>query len=282
MTRGSPTAQRRRLGRLLRSLREQAGLNGEDAGAAVERSASWLSRIESGQAALRLRELRDLLGVYGVTDPARIASFEQLANAGRQRGWWSDYSDVSSTFARYVGLETDAAAISTFEDRVIPGLLQSPGYMRALFNLAVPAPSPEVIEARIQVRARRQQILREADRPRFSLVLDEAVLRRRIGGAEVAREQLAHLLDAIDRQHVDLQILTFAGGAVMPLHAFTLLQFSEDPAVVYIDTLTGGVWEEGDTRTGTYAEIFAYLLTIALDRPASRHLIQVAKDALDS
>jgi transcriptional regulator with XRE-family HTH domain len=282
MTGGSPIAQRRRLGRLLRSLREQVGRTGEDAAAAVERSASWLSRIESGQSALRLRELRDLLQLYGLTDQARITELEGLANAGRQRGWWSRYGDViPGAFARYIGLEADAIAISTFEDRVIPGLLQSPGYMRALFALGVPPPPAEVVESRVEIRTKRQELLRRAGRPRFTLILDEAVLRRRIGGEPVAREQLAFLLDAIEQEQVELQILTFEGGEVMPLHAFTVLRFDDDPAVVYIDTLTGGVWEEGNTVAGTYEKIFDYIRTIALPPQASRQYIQAAKDALE-
>src|SRR4051794_32457565 len=143
MTGGSPTAQRRRLGRLLRDLRERRDLNGDEAAAAVERSASWLSRIESGQAGLRQRELRDLLDLYGLTDAGRRTELEQMADAGRQRAWWSEYADaLAPSFLRYVGLEADAASILVFEDRVMPGLLQSPAYISSLFALAVPELTP--------------------------------------------------------------------------------------------------------------------------------------------
>jgi transcriptional regulator with XRE-family HTH domain len=278
---GSPTAQRRRLGRMLRSLREGKNLNGEKAAAAAERSASWLSRIESGQAGLRLRELRDLLDLYGMTDPARRADFERMATAGRQPDWWTDYADViDPAFVRFVGLESEATAILTFEDHAIPGLLQSPSYMRALFRLAVPQPAAKVTDAVFEFRTQRQNILQGDERPRFSAILDEAVLHRPVGGPEVAHEQLTLLLDAIDRELVEFQVLP-SRRERMPLHAFTILRFEDDPTVTHIDTLLRGVFEEGPTATETYETIFSYLRSIALDPPASRQVVLAMKDALE-
>ena len=278
---GSPTAQRRRLGRLLRSLREEKNLNGEEAAAAAERSASWLSRIESGQAALRQRELRDLLDLYGLKDQARRADLEQMANAGRQRGWWSDYTDVmDASFIRFVGLESEATTILTFEDHAIPGLLQSPLYMRGLFRLVVPALDAEVTEAWMEFRTLRQQLLREAERPHFTVILDEAVLQRPIGGSDVAHEQLSLLLDAIDGSLVEFQILPLSYER-MPLHAFTVLQFEDDPTITHLDTLSGGVFEETSAMVGRYEKIFAYLRAIALGPPESRRIIETLKEALE-
>lgn len=277
----SPSAQRRRLGRVLRSLRERANLTGEEAAAAAERSASWLSRIESGQSALRLRELRDLLDLYGAPGAAERETLERLANAGRQRDWWADYVDaLDASFARFVGLESEAATILTFEDHAIPGLLQSPAYMRALFRLAIPQPAAEVTKLAIEFRTRRQHLLQDVERPKFTVILDEAVLHRRIGGPDVAGEQLGYLLDAIDRGIVDFRVLP-TDNERMPLHAFTVLQFDGDPTVAYIDTLSGGVLEESHTATETYEKIFAYLHTITLDPAASRRVVQTLKEALE-
>lgn len=276
---GSPTAQRRRLGRALRSLREEKNLNGEEAAAAAERSASWLSRIESGQAGLRLRELRDLLDLYELNDPARRADLERMANAGRQRGWWTDYADVMDpSFARFIGLESEATTILTFEDHAIPGLLQSPAYMRSLFRLAVPPLATEAEESYFSFRVRRQEILRAHDRPRFAVILDEAVLHRRIGSPAVRHEQLTLLLEAVDREIVEFRILATSQER-MPLHAFTILRFEEDPSVTHIDTLFRGILEEASTATQTYEAIFAYLTTIALDPSASRQIIQDLKES---
>ncbi|WP_203933076.1 DUF5753 domain-containing protein [Virgisporangium ochraceum] len=264
---------------MLRSLREAANLNGEEAAAAAERSASWLSRIESGQAVLRLRELRDLLNHYRMDDPDRRAALERMATEGRERDWWTGYTDkLDPLFGRFVGLEAVASEILTFEDHAIPGLLQSPRYMQTLIRLAVPKPQPEVTEATIEFRTRRQGILHDEQRPHFVVILDEAVLHRRMGGQEVMREQFAFLLDAIDRGLVEFRILATTQER-MPLHAFTILRFEDDPAVAHLDTLSGGVLEEGHTAIETYETIFAYLRTIAHDPPASRRVIQAMKEA---
>jgi len=276
VTQRSPTAQRRRLGRLLRELRERAHISGDNAAAAVDRSASWISRIESGQTALRQRELRDLLVLYRADNPETQLELERLAAAGRQQGWWNEYAEaMSPKLMRFVGLESDATSIFTFQDRIFPGLLQTTAYMQALHALSVPEAGKELVDARIRIRQKRQKLLDSDEPPHFIAIIDEAVLKRDIGGREVMRDQLRHLLQVARQGLVELRILSFA-NLTMPLHSFIMLHFEADPPAVFVDTLSGGFLEEGDTIVREYQPVAEHLLQIALATDESRKIIQRA------
>src|SRR5690349_13373345 len=139
---GSSALQRRRLGQALRRLRDQAKLTGDEAGQAVERSGSWISRVEAGRVGVRLRELRDLFELYGLTNAREREDLEALAQSGKRRGWWSSYG-LPESYAVYVGLEDEAESLRMYHNLVVPGLFQTERYMRAVFQRGIPKISPE-------------------------------------------------------------------------------------------------------------------------------------------
>jgi len=276
---GSPTLRRRRLGRALRSLRDKAGLTGDEVGARIERSGSWISRVEAGRVGLRVRDLRDLLDLYQLDDPHRRAELEALAKEGKQRGWWSQYSDdIAESYAILIGLEADARGLLAYENTVVPGLLQTADYCRAIIRqYARPAVSLEVLETRVHVRMVRQERLRQAGPQVLRFILDESVLHREIGGRRVLRDQLVYLAEAAALGRVDLRIIRFsAGDYVVPKASFMIIQFGNDPDVVYLENYLGGggVFEDGIEEALEYRSIFSMLTAAALDPVASAALIR--------
>ena len=161
---GSPTVRRRRLGLILRGLRERAGLTGEEVGTAIERSGSWVSRVETGRVGLRSRDLNDLLELYGVRDQALRDELLALAREGKQRGWWSKYADtLAGPYATYIGFESEAAELLVYETLVVHGLLQTEEYARAIFGAAMlPRNTGDMVERKVKVRMERQELLTRA------------------------------------------------------------------------------------------------------------------------
>src|SRR5262245_19011160 len=205
-----PVLLRRRLGQLLRELRIRARLTGKDAGDAIDRSSSWVSRVEAGRVGIRTPELRVLLDLYGLNEATRREELEKLARAGHQRGWWSKYSDVlPESYHMFIGLEAEANALLIYENVVVPGLLQAADYCRAIIRQTVPLVPADHIEKRVAVRLARQQVLEKDDAPELQIVLDEAVLYRSIGGKEGFRAQLELLAAASQRARVSLRLLPF-------------------------------------------------------------------------
>jgi len=235
MANGSPTVRRRRLGLILRNLREKRGLTGEQVGAAVERSGSWVSRVETGRVGLRGRDLCDLLDLFGVKDIRLREELLALAREGKQRGWWSKYADsLSGPYATYIGFEAEATKLQVYETLTVHGLLQTEDYARALFRAALPSIGGDAVERRVKVRMARQELLvnrppavlrevspRTADRQPVQrlrpldlwAIFDESVLHREIGGGDVLRGQLKRLLQAAELPNVTVQILPFSAGA---------------------------------------------------------------------
>jgi transcriptional regulator with XRE-family HTH domain len=262
---GNPAMSRRNLGLALRALREAAQITGEFAGAAVERSSSWISRVESGRVGLRRRELLTLLDLYGLRDPARITELGELADSGRQRAWWSPYTDaLPVTFVRYLGVEAEARSIKIFQDKVMPGLLQTERYMRAVFERLTPTLSPAALEQNVRVRLQRQRMVAN-EVARLETIIDESVLRRVIGDPELMREQLGSILEKMAAGRADIRILPLSGQEhAIPNGTFTILDFADSPSIVYIDTAGGGVFEEGHSVTSIYRTIFSDLQQSAL------------------
>jgi transcriptional regulator with XRE-family HTH domain len=275
VTSGSPTGARRRLGLALRRLRDDAGITGEEAASAVDRSASWISRIESGRSGLRARELRDLLDLYELPDESQRAELENLAERGRRRAWWSQYADqLPAAFLRYIGLEAESTSIELFQDIVIPGLLQTDEYMKAIIDRAVIPVSENEAERVIAVRRQRQKLITEPDGPTFTAIIEESILRRAYGGATVLRNQLVHLLQEAERPSVELHILALTEAArALPAHGFTILHFADDPPVGFVETIGGGIVEEGPSVPETYGIVWENLLRASLDREQSRSFI---------
>jgi len=263
---GGPTALRIMLGGHLRRMREAAKISRADAGWQIRASESKVSRMELGRVGFKERDVSDLLELYGLNDEQERIRLMELARAANNPGWWSRYGDVMPNwFANYVGLEVAAKLIRTYEVLFVPGLLQTERYARAVVQLGKAYLPPEEIEQRVALRVTRQQILTRANPARLWVVIDEAVLRRPIGGREAMCEQIEHLLKVSQQPNVTLQVMPFssvgypgAGGA------FTIMRFPEGdlPDVVYIEHAASALFLDKLEDLDEYAAIME-ALTIA-------------------
>lgn len=274
----SPTFVRFQLGAQLRRVREDAGVTAEQAAEVIEVSASTLRRIEAGRVGIKGPALNALLDRYGVTDAELRETLLSMAKTGKQRGWWAKYGDLPSSYRQYIGLESAAEEVQNFETLVVPGLLQTPDYARAMMAEDPFEPSPDAVERRVAVRMQRQELI-TSGRLRLVAVLDEAVLHRQIGGPSVTAAQLTALLDAGKRWNVTLQVIPFREGAYASmLSSFHILNFADGPSVVYIEGLTGDLYAEGeDVRRCTV--VFNSLRAAALSPTDSAAMIEEIRDA---
>ncbi|WP_084962407.1 helix-turn-helix domain-containing protein [Thermoactinospora rubra] len=234
------------LGASLRRLREKVGLEREEAGFHIRASASKISRMELGRVGFKTRDVEDLLTLYGVVDDAERRALLEMVREANTPGWWHKYSDVlPSWFTTYVGLEEAASLIRTYEVQFVPGLLQTANYARAIYQLGNPDATPEEIEKRVQTRLQRQQRFARKDGPRLWAVIDEAALRRIIGGREVMIEQLQHLLHVATFPNITIQVMPFKFGShAAEGGAFSILRFPESDLsdVVYVEQLWGALY----------------------------------------
>ena len=229
MAAGSPTMRRRRLARELTRLREATGMTIREAAGQLEWDPSKLSRVEGMQRGIIVRDVRRLLNLYGVTDEAQREALFEMSRESKQRGWWQAYSDVMpSEYANLIGFEAEAAEIRSYEPELIPGLLQTEDYARAIIRLGRPGDTAEEISRRVGVRMTRQQVLDRDDPPVMRVVLNEGAVRRLVGGPEVMRAQLRHLAAGRPRGNVLIQVLPFAAGEHPAMSGpFTILAFPE-------------------------------------------------------
>ena len=239
---GGPTVQRMLVGAKLRRLRTDLGLSREEAAEAIRASEWKIHRLENGQVGFKDRDIVDLLRLYQVTDPEEVAEFVTLAREANTPGWWRHYGDLlPSWFRTYVDLEAAAALIRTYEGQFVPGLLQTDDYMRAVVRGAHLEDNSEEVGRRVRLRMARQTLLTREQPPRLWAVVDEAALRRPVGGKEVMRGQLERLLEASKLPNVTLQVLPFAAGAhAAMVGSFSILRFGDQelPDVVYLEHLT--------------------------------------------
>ncbi len=272
----SPTVRRKRLGIELRRLREQAGLTCEEVGRQLECSGTRISRMETGRITVKPGDARELLELYGVTGPEADA-LVQLAREARRKGWWHTYGRVlPAWFEAYIGLEAEAVRLRDFQSMVIPGLLQTEDYARAVIRAAPNAGSPDDVERLVAARMERQAILARAHPPDMWVVLSEGVLRAQIGGPAIMRAQLRRLADVAGGPNVTLQVLPFSNLAhVHPISPFTMLEFPDraDPAVVYLEHLTGSLFLEDEDEIRRYRVVFDHLRAEALGTGQSVDLI---------
>ena len=257
---GAPSVLRMILGRQLEELRVKAGLTYEEAGAAIGVSHSTIRRMEAAKVArLRLADAEKLLRVYGVTDQQEIDTFLKSVREANKRGWWHTYRDVMPDwFAAYLSLEQAARQIRAYESQIVHGLLQTEAYARALLNAGNPHAPAEATERRIALRMRRQELLRREAPPRVWVVMDETVLRWPVGGADVMRAQIEHLIEIQRLPQVTLQIMPFSNGPhpAVRAGAFQLFRFRarELPDVVYLDGLVGAVYLDKAADVVVYRE----------------------------
>src|SRR5690242_5816363 len=270
----SPTVRRRELGALLRKLRTGKGLTVEQAAEQLMISMSKLSRMETGQGIATLRDIRDLCDLYDVTDEAERDRMVSLAREGKQTGWWQGY-DLDS-FATYVGLEAAAVQIGYYQSGIIPGLLQTPDYARAMHAAGVPEITPERTEELIEVRLKRQRLLDRDPPVRLDVILDEAVLHREVGGAEVMRAQLDWLITMSRRPNVTTRVIPYSAGAHPAMGSnFNILEFAGAvPTVVYVEGLVGWIYVERPQDVARYQQVFEHLRTVALTPQESGTLLQ--------
>jgi DNA-binding XRE family transcriptional regulator len=243
---GGPTVQRMLVGAKLRRLRTDMGLSREEAAETIRASEWKIHRLENGQVGFKERDIIDLLRLYRVTDPGEVAEFVSLAREANAPGWWQHYGDVlPQWFRTYVDLESAAALIRTYEGQFVPGLLQTDDYMRAVVRGAHLDESSEEVGRRVRLRMARQTVLTRDHPPRVWAVVDEAALRRPVGGPEVMRGQLERLVDASKLPNVTLQVLPFGAGAHPGMvGSFSVLRFPDQelPDVVYIEHLTSALY----------------------------------------
>jgi transcriptional regulator with XRE-family HTH domain len=281
----SPTLRRRELGVRLRSLRLDHGLTVEQVAEHLLCSPSKVSRMETGQRGATPRDVRDLCGIYGVTDQAEVTRLMGLAREGRQQAWWQPYD--LDYFATYVDLEQAATSLSYYHTTVVPGLLQTVDYALAMFAWALPSGyppqqrdqlidyTPERRDQLIDVRLRRQQVLMRESPPKLDVVFDEAVLHRAVGGPKVMGAQLDRLVEASAMLNLTLRVIPFSAGAHPAMdNLFTILEFGDSaPPVVYVEGLMGWLYLEREHEVTRYRQVLERLRAIALNPPQTIDLI---------
>ncbi|GAA3752348.1 helix-turn-helix domain-containing protein [Salinactinospora qingdaonensis] len=282
MVGSSPTVARRTLARVLRESRTARGITSKEAAAHAGLHPSTLSRIERAEVKVEPGTAALLLEHYGVSTEDRNSLLE-VARAARQRGWWQQYRGaVPEWFSSYIGLETEATRLRTYETELIPGIVQTPDYARALVAADVLAPADEKeAEKRVTVRQERQQRLTGDNPLHLSVVLNDAALYREIGGPETMVSQLEHLLAMSKLPNVQLRLLPFtAGGHPAGYGSFVILDFPEihNHTVVYVEYCGGALYLEEPTELETYTSMFERLNDHACDVPASQELVQRALD----
>jgi transcriptional regulator with XRE-family HTH domain len=278
---GSPSMRRRRLAAELRRLRSGVGFSIEDAAGRLQWPGSKVSRIENRQVGVSPRDLRKLLDLYEVTDLALREELLELGRRATERGWWQSYSGgvVPSAYANLIGLEAEAATIRTYEPELVPGLLQTADYSRAVIRAGRPEDTSKEIDRRVEVRLERQEVLTRAEPPppKVSIVLNEGVLARRVGGPEVMRAQIEHLMRERDRANITIQILPFSAGEHPAMVGpFAMLTFLDpaDPGVVNVENVMGALTLERPEETRSYDEVWNAIQAKAASPADSRAIMR--------
>jgi transcriptional regulator with XRE-family HTH domain len=269
------------LGSQLRRLREAKGITREDAGYTIRASESKISRMELGRVSFKERDVTDLLSLYGVEDETERAALLTLVREANQAGWWHSFSDaMPNWFQTYVGLEEASALIRLYEVQFVPGLLQTEDYMRSLMTLNRPNLDRVEVDRRINVRMHRQKLVEDAEGPRLWAIVDEAALRRPVGGPTVMRAQIQRLIEAADMPNVILQVMPFRfGGHAAESGAFTILRFPEQdlPDVVYLEQLTSALYLDKRDDVDQYLQVMERL---SVDSQTPGHSVELLSDML--
>jgi transcriptional regulator with XRE-family HTH domain len=278
---GSPTVRRRRLAAELRRLR------GNRKGAEVARAIGWsptkISRAESGRESLPPVEIEKLIDYYGVVDPLR-GQLLGLAEDAVQRGWWNDYDDIlPPEYLEFIGLEAEAVSSLQWQADAIPGLLQTEDYARQIgmaYQAVVPTIPPGALERSVQARMLRQERLVREPALQLSVILDEAVLLRRVGDSTIMRAQLARLVEAAELPNVDVRVLPLSQNSGLIASSFVIMTFGSHGApesglgdVVSTESLIAEIYVEGETDIRLYSIYYDSLNMSALSPAGSRHLI---------
>jgi transcriptional regulator with XRE-family HTH domain len=281
----SPTVRHKRLTAELRRLRSESGLTRDEVAGQLDWHPTKVTRIETGQwTRLNPRDVRDLLDIYGLTNEAQREALLQLARESRQKGWWHSYGDVlPSEYAHFIGLEAEAASLRTYQQILVPGLLQTEAYARAVIQAFRPHDTAEDIDRRVAVRHQRQQRVTEERSLHLSALLGEGVVHQRVGDREVTAAQLRFLAEANDLPNVMIQVLPYAAGAHGAMvGSFEILGFPEpiDPDVVYLENMSSALFLEEPEDITRYVQVFDYLRATALSPQATSDMLRTAAEEL--
>ena len=273
-----PTVRLRRLGMELRVLREAAGLNSQQAADELGCSQSKISRVETGKSPVSVRDVRDLLGLYAVTDEEQRERLLGLARDSRQRGWWAEFGSwLPSGFDTYAGMEAATASVRAYQAQLVHGLLQTEDYARALLRALRVEDTRESVEKLVEFRMARQAQLTRAENPlRLWVIFEEEVLKRPVGGPAVMQAQLQRILEAAEEPTITIQVLPTARGAHAGLDgSFSVFEFPDpgDPDVAYVGGPIGTVFVEKIEDVRRFATRFDHLRAAALDIGESADLI---------
>ena len=281
--RGGPTVLRLIVGAQLRRLREASGISRESAAYIIRGSEAKMSRIEAGRVGFRRRDVADLLTMYGVTDEAARDVVLRLAVQANEPGWWHRYNDaMPEWFSTFVGLEQAAAIIRCYEAQYAPGLLQTEAYANAVIELGQTARVDEVTR-RVELRMHRQQLLSMPHPPDYWAVIDEAVLRRNLGGRKVMRDQLDHIVEASKRPNITVQVVPFERSDAAAVGGpFTLLRFTEPdlPDIVYLEQINSALYLNRSDDVEIYLKIVDRLAAGAMTPRRSTEMIASVRDTL--
>ncbi|MEE1940266.1 helix-turn-helix transcriptional regulator [Streptomyces sp. TRM 70361] len=266
-SRSAPTVGQIVLGLRLRDLRERAGKSFDEAAAVLSVTTSTVRRMEKAEVGLRPLYVKALLESYGV-GKEEADSFLALVEKANRPGWWHRFRSVlPDWFSLYVSLQSEASLIRSYEPHCVPGLLQTEDYARALLRTGFPAADEEELDRRVALRMGRQQLLTKPGAPRLWMVLDEQVLRRPVGSAEVMRAQIDRLIEESAKPNISLQVMPFEAGPHPGMFGpFQLFRFSypELPDVVYSESLTGAVYIDERPEVTTYLEALDRMVTQAV------------------
>lgn len=261
----SPTVRSRVLARRLFDLRKAAGYTQADVAKGLDWRQSKVSRIEAREQSVSVTDAAALGSFYGASAEER-ALLTALARDAKETGWWQSYDLIPAWFSTYVGMEAEAESVSTYESEFIPGLLQTEDYARAATRATWLGASHEEVETVVEVRLRRQQRLLGQDSLRLWAMMSEAALLRSVGGDEVLRDQLAHLVEMASRPNVTMQVMPFSAGANPSVGPFVFLTYPQEwhPDLVYVENRAGAQWLDDRTGVGTFRAVLEQLRTLVL------------------
>jgi transcriptional regulator with XRE-family HTH domain len=276
--RPGPTLRRRKLVKELIAARQAAGMNASQLAAEIDLKPSAVSKIEKGTQGLTVRNIKAYARVTGLSKAKTEELLLLAANDDSHDDWLVEFSeDMPDWFALYPELEQDANQIWNYSPELVHGLAQTPDYAATIIQAGFPEISPQELDRSLLLRTTRQSLLERADAPELHLVLNEAVVRRQVGGETVMAEQIRHLAVLARRDHVTIQVLPFSAGAHPGMKTgFTLLRFPEgfdDMDCAYLENENGGVWQEVLDHVGRYAEVFERIRSMALSPQETSELL---------
>lgn len=275
----SPAVQRRRLRAELRRARLEAGLTQEQVAAAMDWSLSKLIRIENGSVGISTNDLRAILLHYKITDNDRTSELLALARAARERSWWGGYSDSApKPLLQLIEYEAAAFIARNFQPLVVPGLLQTEEYARASIQGLAPQMKPSLLETLVKIRMKRQELLQRSDAPLLFFIMDEAVVRRIVGGKDVMRRQLQRIIDVSDMPNVTIEVVPFSAGILPGLQSqFLIYEFPDaaDDDVLYLENGRGTLLSRDDAEEVlSFREEFERLREASLEPEGSRDFLR--------